>query len=232
MGGRKDGLKKMANSQWVLDDGKYLRKGEVERLMSAVEKRKQEAETKSKKVPIRDHFVINLAMLTGLRVQELADLNCGDFCIGDEGSFLIVKNGKGSKRRTVRFNGKLRKAFLKYIDWKKKVGEATGAEDPLILSSNTKSHMTTRALQKVFKRCAKRAGIGENYSIHSLRHTYACYLYKASEYDLRLVQKQLGHSSTKVTEVYADVLNPDADRALARLYVGNKKLVAYACGVG
>ena len=217
-GGRKDDFKKMARFEWVLDEGKFLKKKEIEKLVNSVEQRKQEAEAKAKKVPVRDWFVINLTMLTGLRVQEIADLNCGDVCIGDGVSSLIVRHGKGNKQRVVKFNGELKKAFLEYIDWKEKVGEATGSEDPLILSSNTKTHMTTRALEKIFKRCVEKAGIDDSYSIHSLRHTYACHLYKASRYNLRLVQKQLGHSSTKVTEVYADVLNPDVNRALARLY--------------
>ena len=208
----------MASFEWVLDEGKYLKKREVEKLMNTVEQRKQEAVAKARKVQVRDWFVINLAMLTGLRVQELADLNCGDFHIGNGVSSLIVRHGKGNKQRVVKFNGKLKKAFLEYIDWKEKVGEPTDSENPLILSSNTKKHITTRALEKMFKRCVKKAGINDSYSIHSLRHTYACHLYKASRYNLRLVQKQLGHSSTKVTEVYADVLNPDVNKALTRLY--------------
>ena len=208
----------MARFEWVLDEGKFLKKKEVEKLMNSVEQRKRDALGKAKKIPVRDWFVINLTMLTGLRVQELANLNCGDFYIGDGVSFLIVRHGKGNKQRVVKFNGELKKAFLEYISWKEKIGEATGPDHPLIFSSNTKGHMTTRALERIFKRCARRAGISENYSIHSLRHTYACHLYKASRYNLRLVQKQLGHSSTKVTEVYADVLNPDANKALARLY--------------
>jgi integrase len=46
------------------------------------------------------------------------------------------------------------------------------------------------------------------------QNTYACQLYKASTYNLRLVQKQLGHSSIRTTEVYADVMEPDIQDAL------------------
>ena len=56
-----------------------------------------------------------------------------------------------------------------------------------------------------------------SFSIHSLRHTYAVRLYKASGYNLRLVQKHLGHSSVTTTQVYADVLDADVDQALANL---------------
>jgi site-specific recombinase XerD len=78
--------------------------------------------------------------------------------------------------------------------------------------------MTTRAIQKAFKRLAALAGLPDRYSIHCLRHTYACELYKASGYNLRLVQKQLGHASITTTQVYADVMDPDVGLALKRLY--------------
>jgi site-specific recombinase XerD len=78
--------------------------------------------------------------------------------------------------------------------------------------------MTTRAIEKAFKRTAARAGLSSHYSIHGLRHTYACELYRASGYNLRLVQKQLGHSHIGTTQVYADVVEPDMQRALQKLY--------------
>lgn len=99
------------------------------------------------------------------------------------------------------------------------VGESTAAVEPLLVSSNTGGHMTTRAIQKAFKRTAAKARLSSHYSIHCLRHTYACQLYKAGSYNLRLVQKQLGHSSIRTTEVYADVMEPDMEQALRRLYM-------------
>jgi len=79
--------------------------------------------------------------------------------------------------------------------------------------------MTTRALQKIFKRCAEKACLRSSYSIHCLRHTYACFLLKAGNWNLRLVQKQLGHARISTTQVYADVMMPDVKKALDRLYL-------------
>jgi site-specific recombinase XerC len=88
-----------------------------------------------------------------------------------------------------------------------------------LASSNTGKHFTTRAIQKAFKRCAERAGLPARYSIHCLRHTYACFLLKASNWNIRLVQKQLGHSRIETTQVYADVMLPDIKNALEKLYL-------------
>jgi len=105
------------------------------------------------------------------------------------------------------------------------VGESTGPGDPLILSSNTGRDMSTRALEKAFKRTAARAGLPSHYSIHCLRHTYACELYRASGYNLRLVQKQLGHTHVTTTQVYADVMEPDVQWALDRLYKAMRRQI-------
>jgi len=61
------------------------------------------------------------------------------------------------------------------LKWKQVLGESIEPETPLLVSTNTKEAMTTRALQKIFKRNAKRARIDSHYSIHCLRH-YAEYL--------------------------------------------------------
>jgi len=77
--------------------------------------------------------------------------------------------------------------------------------------------MTRSAIQKVFKKMAMKSRLPEHYSIHSLRHTYATNLYKASGYNLRLVQKQLGHTNINTTTVYSDVISKDLDAAIEKL---------------
>jgi site-specific recombinase XerD len=71
------------------------------------------------------------------------------------------------------------------------------------MSSHRKAY-STRTLQYTFKRSIKEAGLPRYYSIHACRHSYGTYLYQKTK-DLRLVQKQLGHSSITTTTVYADV---------------------------
>jgi len=87
-----------------------------------------------------------------------------------------------------------------------------------IFTSRKGKKLTCRALQKSFKKCLARAGLPMHYSIHCLRHTYGSHLYVASGYNLRLVQKQLGHSSVRVTEVYASLMDKCIKQAVERLY--------------
>jgi len=209
----------MRFSNWVLEPEKYLKKEDVGKLLETAKSRAKLARAKNNKVAVRDYFIIHLALATGLRVMEIAALNCGDIFLDQQTPSLLVRKGKGNKRRMVFFNGKLKEHFKDYLRWKKSVGESTDANQPLFLSSHSGKHMTTRALQKAFKRCAKAAKLPLFYSFHSTRHTHACLLLKASGWNLRLVQKQLGHSRITTTQVYADVMMPDVKKALDRLYI-------------
>jgi len=211
-------IKRATKFNWVLEPSKFLSKEEAKKLLEEARDRAEVAFTKRQKTPVRDYLIIDLALSTRLRVMEIAQLNCGDVFIRDGISSLLVRNGKCSKRRLVRFGESLKDHLNEYMLWKQNVGEPMGPSDPLFLSSNTGCHLTTRAMQKAFKRTAVKAGLSAHYSIHCLRHTYACQLYKASGYNLRLVQKQLGHSSIHTTEVYADVMEPDIQDALRELY--------------
>ena len=208
----------MAVFDWVLDPQKCLAEEEVTRLRRTLRRLAHLAAASGQRVPVRDRFVVELALATGLRVMEIAGLNCGDVFAAGEDAWLAVRKGKGGKKRIVRFSHAFGKTYLQYLRWKQAVGEATCHGSPLLVSSNTGRHLTTRALQKAFKRSAAKAGLPRRYSIHCLRHTYACALYKASGYNLRLVQKQLGHARIATTQVYADVMDTDVRKALYRLY--------------
>jgi len=125
-------------------------------------------------------------------------------------SSIHVKNGKGGKDRVVDIGSNLKKQIVEFLDYRV-------TNSPYLFPSERGEKMTRSGIQQVFKKWAKRGEIPSHYSIHSLRHTYATNLYKASGYNLRLVQRQLGHSSPTVTQVYADVMDSDVVEALRNL---------------
>lgn len=209
----------MKTNTWELDPKKFLPKKDAVKLL-AVTKSEAESACKDKKmIAVRDYFLIHLGMSTGLRVMEIAALNCGDLFLEYNVSSLLVKKGKCGKRRRVFFNSRFKKHCQEYLIWKQHIGESTEPDQSLLSASIKGGHLTTRALQKRFKICAKKAKLASHYSIHCLRHTYACLLYVASNSNLRLVQKQLGHSKITTTQVYADVMESEMKKALNRLNI-------------
>ncbi len=208
----------MASFKWEVDESQFLTKQEARKLRRILKKAAEEALKKDNTVAVRDWMVIDTALATGLRVEELSDLRCGDLFIEGGRSTVFVRYGKGNKPGWVRFGNFFREHVIEYLQWKTDHGESISKDAPFFASSITKKHLTKRALQYACERSFRKAGIRNDLSIHSLRHTYAAILYKKSGYNLRLVQKQLRHSSIKTTEVYAHVVDPDLDRAVEKLF--------------
>jgi len=73
------------------------------------------------------------------------------------------------------------------------------------------------ALQKQFKKATRAAGLNPEYSIHATRHTFGTQLYERTK-DLRMVQRQLGHSSIATTTIYAGVSKERTLEAMNGLY--------------
>ena len=165
---------------WIITPDKYLSDEEVNKLTRTCSNAAEHAAYKDQWVAVRDWMIIDLALNTGLRVQELSDLKVEDLHIEYGESALTVQSGKGGKKRLVKF-GKKTKAHLKQY-----LSERRSKSEYLFYSSRG-DKLQRSAIQKLFKNWAKKAGLSESYSIHSLRHTHATRLYKASGNNLRMV---------------------------------------------
>ena len=189
---------------------KFLDDQEVKQLQETIEKAMLFAKRKGRQLAVRDYTILELALGTGLRVSEISNLKLDDLNLKKGQTSLIVRHGKGDKLRQVRFSSRLKDILQGYLDYRDK-------DSPYLFYSERQDTMTTSAIQKMFKKYAKKAGLSERYSIHSLRHTYATKIYKASGYNLRMVQKQLGHSSPSISAIYADVIDEDLEEAVEKL---------------
>ncbi len=195
---------------WVVSPEKFLAPDDVHRLRRLLGDAATLARARGTQAAVRDQLIIELALGTGLRVSELSYLKVEDLFLKKGQNSLLVRNGKGGKQRVVQFSPGLKKLIQEFLNY-------ISANSPFLFPSQRNPHMTASGIQQVFKRWAAKAGLPKRYSIHCLRHTYATRLHKASGYNLRLVQKQLGHSSVATTQVYADVLDEDVEKALANL---------------
>ncbi len=166
--------------------------------------------------PVRDWAILHVALDAGLRVSEICALRVGDVILDSVQASIIVRDGKGHKKRGVRIGAALRDHLAEFIAWKAEHDESVSNRAPLFVSVRG-GPLTRSAVFRIFKTNARAVGIPSRFSIHSCRHTYASLLYRASNYNIRLVQKQLGHSSIQTTQIYADVLSEDAAIAVDRL---------------
>lgn len=204
------------SSHWKPVEEKVLWERECQKLKAACLAFKRRGGRKKKINLIRNWFMVELGLFTGLRVMEMAALKIKDLVIQGEHSSVIVRRGKGGKRRDVWINSEFKKICFEYLRLREKYG-FPNAPDNYLLVSDKGRRLTTRTLEKAFKKCAAAAGLRAAYSIHCLRHTYATFSLKA-EVDIRFLQDQMGHASIKTTELYLALLQRKNRLALEGLY--------------
>ena len=197
------------SSQWIMSFEKLMTEAEVKALRATLEAGAIVAKSKARQGSVRDQCIIELALGTGLRVGEISQLKREDIDLKRGGNSLIVRHGKGNRQRIVKFSSSLKTLIQDYLDYRV-------SDSIYLFSSERQEYMSSNALQKVFKKWAKKAGLPARYSIHSCRHYYATMLLKVSK-NLRLVQMQCGHASPQTTTVYAQVLDEEIIEAVERL---------------
>ncbi len=91
----------------------YVEKTDIEKLLEALKSKKSHRNTID-----RDILLVDLAIHTGLRRSELANLRVGD--IDTERQVLVVRQGKGSKDRIIPLSKNTCAKLAEYIDDKDK----------------------------------------------------------------------------------------------------------------
>ncbi|MFO7982442.1 MAG: tyrosine recombinase XerC [Desulfuromonadales bacterium] len=144
----------------------------------------------------RDRAIWELLYSCGLRISELTALNVADV---DFAQALVRVVGKGRKERVVPVGSKALSALQAYLD------ERSGfeGEEPLFLN-NRSGRLTPRSIQRNIKKALLQAGIFNEATPHTLRHSFATHLL-GSGADLRAIQELLGHASLSTTQKYTQV---------------------------
>jgi len=201
---------------WVIDQNKFLTEIEIAQLRRYSLKIKRRGILAGNFKDIRDWFMIELGLNTGLRVSEMANLRRQDILI-DNGRASITVTGKGNKTRTILISEFFANECKDHFALKRRFGFSID-EGSFVLNNPKDKKIHKRTLQKSFKQIVNRSGLPKHHHIHNLRHTYATFLLRASNYNYRFVQRQLGHSSIRTTQIYAGVIESEGKKALEQLY--------------
>jgi site-specific recombinase XerD len=204
-------------NEWTLTPDRFLAKEELGKLLKRAEELRSLGVAKHRKQPVRDWMIIRLALLSGLRASEVAGLKVTNCFIGYSRSEIVVTKGKGGRRRVVRIGKDLKGDLRWFLKWKAENGELH--PDAYLLRSQRSERLTRGAVWRRWKRHCPM------HRLHDARHSHATLLLEASK-DLRLVQRQLGHSRPTTTAVYAGVCDErmtDAVNSMEQLARGSMK---------
>lgn len=138
--------------------------------------------------PLKTKCMIALMVETGIRLQEMLDLETKDFMASTRSIRIL---GKGGKERTVYYGEWSRNLLNQYVGRRK--GRLFDDEQ--------------REVRREVYECLSKFTQARQLSPHAIRHTFATTMLQNGA-DIKSIQALLGHESVKTTEIYAQVAGP------------------------
>lgn len=146
---------------------------------------------------IRDKAMLALLYATGIRVSELIGIQMED--INMNIGFLVCRDGE--RERTIPFGRSAKAALEEYLEHARN-DLLRGKGSDYFFVNCTGGAMSRQGFWKIIKYYGEKAGIEEDITPHTLRHSFAAHLI-ARGADMRAVQTILGHSDMATTQMYA-----------------------------
>lgn len=188
-----------------------LVKAKREKRLPAILTREEVRKIFSHVTTLHNYAYLKTVYSCGLRLQEGLFLQVSD--VDGKRNMIHVHRGKGAKHRYVPLPRATYHLLQKY--W------LTHRNKTLIFPAVGRGHnkgpvsklpMSIEGVQGAFRRAKMDAGIQKRASIHTLRHSYATHLLEAGV-NLRIIQKNLGHSNIETTMIYLHLTNKGMEDA-------------------
>jgi integrase/recombinase XerD len=154
----------------------YTEDADIQKLTAVIENKKTH-----KGNILRDLLLVELALNTGMRRSELANLEATDIHV----DFLIVRSGKGQKDRVIPLLPELAMRLQNFTKG--------------MLPSEKVFKLKAACISDKIRLLSKKAGV--KIHTHSLRHKFATDLLEQGA-NIKQVQELLGHTNLATTEVY------------------------------
>ena len=142
---------------------------------------------------IKHKLILKILYGCGLRVSEVVNLSKKD--INFEEGLIHIRLSKGKKDRFVKIPSSVKEELECYC----KINT-----EAVLFPSNRGGKLTTATIQAIVENSAKKANIKKEVYPHLLRHSFATHLLEQGT-DLRVIQKILGHSDIKTTQIYTQI---------------------------
>ncbi len=142
---------------------------------------------------IKHKLIIKLLYGCGLRVSEIISLEKENLNFDEK--LIHIELAKGKKDRFVKIPDSLLNELNSYCSLLK---------SEILFPSNHGGKLTIATIQAIVEKTSKKANIKKRVYPHLLRHSFATHLLE-SGVDLRIIQKLLGHSDIKTTQIYTQI---------------------------
>lgn len=151
---------------------------------------------------LRDRALFELAYSSGLRAQELVDLDVGSL---DRDAEELRVEGKGAKTRIVPAGEHAWRSLDAYLARARpELVAAAERPEPALFLSRGGRRLSTSDVRRRLRIALRHVGGQSAASPHALRHSFATHLLDGGA-DLRTIQELLGHGSLSTTQTYTRV---------------------------
>ncbi|WP_411731683.1 site-specific tyrosine recombinase XerD [Paeniglutamicibacter sp.] len=152
---------------------------------------------------LRDKAILEFLYSTGARISEAVGLDVDDLHLERpaSGPAVVRLFGKGSKERIVPLGSYAIDALNAYLVRGRPELVAKGKGTAALFLNQRGGRLSRQSAWSVLTKAAERAGIEQDVSPHTLRHSFATHLLEGGA-DVRVVQELLGHASVTTTQVY------------------------------
>lgn len=161
---------------------------------------------------LRDKAMLELLYATGIKVSELLELRIFDFNM--QLGILNLRNGK--KERIIPIYPAAVRSVTEYIVNVRPAIVLEPEQDKLFTNMNGQP-MSRQGFWKLIKHYADEAGIKEEITPHTLRHSFAAHLLENGA-KLQDIKEMLGHSDISSTQIYAQYIKNKYTSNYARFH--------------
>lgn len=154
----------------------------------------------------RNRIIVRFFLFSGLRLSELAGLDCSDLDMCAR--TILVRSAKGGRVRIVAMNDTLHADLSAW---------GLPSSGPLFVCS--RGRLSAAGISEMFRKVVQRKLGFDGVTAHVLRHTHGTKLRRAGA-DLRGIQVQLGHQKPETTALYTTVYDEELHKAVNLLNNG------------
>ena len=159
----------------------------------------------------RNQAIVLFLLNTGLRIGELCALTLDDLSINARKGHVLVRQGKGSKQRTVPLNLRIRQVLEIWLTSRQAWLERLEIDSEHLFIGHQDCSLQPRSIQKMISNVGERIGL--ELTPHVLRHTFGKNLINAGV-SLEKVAALLGHSNLNTTRLYVTPGQQDLEKAV------------------
>jgi site-specific recombinase XerD len=158
---------------------------------------------------IRDRFLMAFAYATGLRISEILDLQPDDIRFENGTWRVLVRCGKGGKRRIVGMSPDAAPYFEEWMKCRERLGIDKHCRlFCTIAKPNVGGPLGSPQVRTMLKRVAVNSGLDKRITPHQFRHSLAVDMARRG-IPLPVISRQLGHSNVATTSIYLRGLSDD-----------------------